>query len=225
MKDIICQLLRTAGVAFSTAAATAMLAGCSSELASFDDTYVPQSIDENFPITVVEQPLKLTLDASAGRLQPADVSEVTQFARSAALRATTPVTVGYSRGSKRAREAANQSAAILIREGIPRQSVLVTPYEGSEARVVLAFGTKMALTKPCGDWSQNLRGNQFNESGPNFGCAFQQNMAAMVADPNDFVRPKPMTPAQSASQSAAMQEYGNGTWTTPIVTSSSTSGQ
>lgn len=225
MSNVLFRMPRSAGTAAATAAVALLLVGCSSDLASFDDTYVPQSVEENFPITVVEKPLKLTLDATAGRIQQGDVNEVTRFARDAVARANTPVTVGYSAGSRQARLVANEAAGILVREGVQRQSVLVTPYEGNERRVVLAYGTRMAVTKPCGDWSENLRANQFNESGPNFGCSVRQNMAAMVADPSDFVHPKPVTPAQSVSQETAVQSYISGEWTTPVDTSGNTFGQ
>jgi len=205
--------LRSATVACVLGSMTALLAGCSPELASFDDTYVPASVEENFPIKVVERPVKLALDVTPGGLRPGDVNDVIQFARQAESRGATPVVVSYATGSKQSREAANQAAGILARQGIARHSIIVTPYDGTQNRVVLAFSTKVAETKPCGDWSQNMRANQFNDSGPNFGCAFQQNFAAMVANPEDLERPRPMTAAQSASQSSALKNYSDGTWT------------
>lgn len=213
----------TASVAL--AAAATMLAACTSELASFDDIYIPQSVEENFPITVVEQSAKLAIEAHAEGLRNSDMSELVRFGRQAAARATTPVTVGYSATSKHARQVANQAAEVVVRQGVPRGSVLVTPHDGRDGSVILVFGTKVAQSKPCGDWSENLRGNQFNGSGPNFGCTVQQNIAAMVADPSDLERPKPMTPTQSSSQSVALEAYNKGVWTTPTVTTTTASGQ
>ena len=214
---------RLASVALPAAAV--MLAACSSELASFDDTYVPQSVEETFPITVAEQSVKLTLESHADGLRKAEESEVIRFGQQAAKRATTPVTVGYPTGDRHARALANQVSALIIRQGVSRGSVLVTPHDGRGGLVILAFGMKVAQTKPCGDWSENLRGNQFNGSGPNFGCAVQQNMAAMIADPDDLERPRQMTPQQSSSQSAALEAYNKGTWTAPIVTTTTSSGE
>ena len=200
---------------------TAVLcAGCSQELASFDDNYVPQSIDENFPIKVVERPVRLSLEATPGGLRTKDANLVIDFARKAATAASTPVTVAYPAGSKLARQSANQAAGILVRQGVSRQAVIVTPKDGGTNEITLAFATKVAVTKPCGDWSQNMRGNQFTESGPNFGCAFQQNFAAMVANPEDLNRPQPSSPATSASQATAIDTYNAGKWTTPTTDTS-----
>lgn len=190
--------------------------GCSSELASFQDTYVPASVDENYPIKVVERPVQLTVEAASSGLQHADVKQVTRFGQAAAsARAATPVVVSYPAGSKIAKRAAGQAAGLIVRQGVARESVVLTPRDGKGNAVTMTFAKKVAQTRPCGDWSQNMRANQWNDSGPNFGCAFQQDFAAMIANPEDLERPRQMTPAMSAAQSAALAEYQAGQWTTP----------
>ena len=49
----------------------------------------------------------------------------------------------------------------------------------------------------------------------NFGCAQQQNLAAMVANPADLVRPQPMTPADGGRRADVIKKYsipGNTGW-------------
>lgn len=203
------------------AAAAVLSAGCAStELASFDDVHVPDSVGENYPIKVAERPVKLTFDAAPGGLRPSDFDQVTSFAQQASSRANTPVTVAYAARSKPAHLAANQAAQVLARQGVARPSILVTPQDSPGNVVTLAFGTKVAETKPCGDFSENLRGNQRNLSGPNFGCAFQQNVAAMIANPSDLQHRRAETPAYSAAQSKILDAYYAGTWLEPIEDSS-----
>lgn len=216
------RLASVAGVLIPT---LLLLAACSSDLASFDDTYVPQAVEENYPIKVVERPVKLQVQAKESGLQPADANQVIRFARKAAVRATTSVTIAYASGSRSGKQGAEQAAAIFVRQGVARSSIVMSPYGGWDNQVTLSVGMKVAETKPCGDWSQNLRGNQFNESGPNFGCAVQQNMAAMVTDPEDFEHSKPTTPAQMAGQSSALDSYNNGSWTVPVVSPDSITNQ
>ncbi|PZF78715.1 hypothetical protein DK847_02615 [Aestuariivirga litoralis] len=209
--------LRSRMAATGLLAATAVLsAGCSPNLASFDDVYVPQSVDENFPIKVVERSVKLTVPVTNGGLQAAEIGEISRFGRQARASATTPVTVSYPAGNKLARQVAGHAAGVLVKEGMARQAVLVTPYDGGGSNVTLTFARKVAETKPCGDWSSNMRGSQFNDSGPNFGCAFQQNFAAMIANPEDLQHPREMTPAWSAAQNPAMTKYLSGEWQAPI---------
>ena len=219
MFSIVHRLIQVVAPAALLATAS-LLSGCSQELASFDDTYVPASVEEKFPIEVVEKPVKLTVKAAPGGLNSSDASTVAHFGRDALSRATSPVTVAYSANSKQARAAANQAVAILARQGVPRESILVSQGAGAKGSVTLAFTTKRAQTKPCGAWPENLRPNQFNDSGNAFGCAVQQNIAAMVSKPEDFEASRPMTPVRSSSQNPALNRYNNGTWTAPTADSS-----
>lgn len=198
------------------AAGAGLLSGCSPELASFQDTYVPASVDENFPIKVVDRPVQLTVGTNPGGLIHGDAKQVGRFAQAAAAtRPPSPVVVSYPAGSKAARRAASQAAGLIAQQGVPRQSIIVTPRDGKGNAVTMTFAQKVTETRECGDWSENMRANQWNDNGPNFGCAFQQNFAAMIANPEDLVHARPMTPAMSAAQSAALDTYQTGKWTTP----------
>lgn len=195
----------------------ALLAGCSTELASFDDTYVPASVEENFPIKVVERPRSMTAKATANGVRPDDVPEIARFGREAAATAANPIAVHYASG-KAGQQSARQAAAILAQQGVPRHSIRLTP-GGNGNVLTLSYSARMAETKPCGAWPENLRANQFNESGTAFGCAIQQNIAAMVANPNDFDQARQMPPSLSAPQTPALNRHVDGTWTTPTADS------
>lgn len=212
--------------AMALLAATALLTfGCTSELASIDDTYVPSTVEENFPIRVVEQPVKLTISASTGKIGHADSTRLLGFSREAASKASTPITVSYPSGSKAAKLVADEAAARLAEAGVARRSILLTPREGKAPEVTLAFGRKVAETKPCGDWSQNIRSDQFNVDYPNFGCAFQQNFAAMVANPEDFQHMHAPGLASSEAQRPALDDYTKGTWQEPTTDTSGMANQ
>ena len=214
------RLHRKAATAALLVLTAALTFGCSPDLASFDDSYVPVSVDENFPIKVVERPVKLSLDVGPRGLQPLEAADVAGFARQAAARSSTPVLVSYASGSKSARNAADQATAILRQQGVKRQAILVTPHDGSANSVTLAFAVKATETKPCGNWSANMRSGQFNDNSPNFGCAFQQNFAAMVANPSDLQHPRTLDPAMSAAQAPGLDDYYSGAWTAPVNDSS-----
>jgi len=219
MSSIVQRLMQLAGPATFLVTAS-LLSGCSQELASFDDTYVPASVEENFPIKVVEKPVTLTVKAVPGGLQTSDVGKVVSFGREAASKSASPVTVTSSAGNKSAKAAVNQAVAILVRQGIPKGSILVTHGVSTNGSVTLGFVTKSAQTKPCGAWPENLRANQFNESGTAFGCAVQQNIAAMVSRPEDFEASRAMTSVRSSSQNPALDRYNDGKWTAPTSASS-----
>ena len=197
-----------------------LLAGCSQEYGTFDDEYVATSVDERYPIKVVDAPVKINVSAKAGSLRPEQLNSVINFAQDARGNATSIVSVTYASGSRSARNVAEQTVGVLVEQGVPRSMIRTSSYRGSAASVTLSFHRKVAVTKECGDWSENLRGNNYNEPYPNQGCALQNNMAAMVANPEDFETPHGMSPVQGAARSGAIKKYNTGAWTAPNTNSS-----
>lgn len=184
---------RRAAAAVLLALAAGSMAGCSNDFASFEDNYVPQTVEENFPIRVADRPQRLTIDVAYNGLQAGDTDEVARFARSAERDAASPVSITYPSGSKSARRAAEQAAAVMARNGVARSAISISHYDGASNVITLAYSSKVAVTKPCGTWSENLRTSYTNDDvGSNFGCAYQQNFAAMVANPEDFERAREM---------------------------------
>ena len=83
---------------------------------------------------------------------------------------------------------------------------------GSQEPIKLSFERKVAVTKECGDWSDNLASTYSNQPYRNFGCANQQNIAAMVANPEDFEQPRAMSPVLAGNRMQVMKIFvENGT--------------
>ena len=118
---------------------------------------------------------------------------------------------------------AQQAVAILVDQGVPSQMISTGSYSGSTALVALTFNRKVAVTAECGDWSENLGSKSSNGNYPNLGCAQQQNIAAMVANPQDFETPRTMTPVYGSARSTALKTYNAGEWTSTKSSSSNTS--
>jgi pilus assembly protein CpaD len=194
-----------------------LLAGCSQDFASVDDVYVPAMVEDRFPINVVERPVKLNVAAGSGALSAEDTRHLVSFARVAGQAGSSPVRVGYPASSAKARGVSQQAVRVLMAQGVPRSMIHVASYQGKSDLVSLSFTSKVAAMKPCGDWSKNIAANPENESPPDFGCSYQNNFAAMVANPDDFERPRTMGPATAASQMSAMDSYNSGRWSRPPI--------
>ncbi len=191
------------------------LAGCSQDFASVDDVYVPRTGQDRFPIQVVDMPVKMNITANSGKLPPGDVNRLSGFAHAAREDRTTPVSVTYPSGSKKAREVSQQAVKVLVHQGVPRSMIHTSSYKGKSDVVSLSFTRRVAATKPCGDWSRNLAENVKNDPYPNYGCTLQNNFAAMVANPEDFERPRTMSPSNAAGRMPGMDKYNSGEWTEP----------
>ena len=71
---------------------------------------------------------------------------------------------------------------LLVAEGAPVTSGQIGP---GQARVIIT--RTMASVPGCPDWSHTAESNGGNATNPNFGCAINSNLAAMVANPEDLI--------------------------------------
>lgn len=199
-------------------AGAALLSGCSQDQAGFEDVYTPVSAAERFPIDVVEQPVALKVAAGASKLSTSDANLIANLAAVAIRPASSPVTISYPVESRYGRKIADQAAKVLAGQGVPRARIRTAAYNGKAETVTLQLVTKVAATKPCGDWSENLANNFANKPYPNMGCAMQNNLAAMISNPEDLAHPRGMPPVQAAARSTALENYQSNEWTKPTVT-------
>lgn len=90
----------------------------------------------------------------------------------------------------------NPAVASVVRDLASRYGLMIadaapiTPgyIEPGQARVVI---TRASATVPgCPDWSAKSDMNYTNGISPNFGCATNSNLAAMIADPQDLLEGK-----------------------------------
>jgi len=77
-------------------------------------------------------------------------------------------------------------------------------------RAATTSASRTLSSAPCGDWSKDLSESASNLPGPDFGCATQQNIAAMVADPRDLLGPRDQGPADATRRTTVIGKYEKG---------------
>jgi len=100
----------------------------------------------------------------------------------------------------------------LIAMGAPAAAVRVVGYDAAEAPgapVKVGFLRYTAHVPQCGAWD-NITGTGGNGAYANFGCAITANMAAQVANPEDLLGPRAMTPADSGRRATVLDKYRRG---------------
>lgn len=80
--------------------------------------------------------------------------------------------------------------------------------EGSAIRV--GFARYEARPIKCGQRWENLTATRDNTVYENFGCAMAANIAAQVANPEDLLRPRDMTPADTGRRDTVVGKYRKG---------------
>lgn len=167
--------------------------GCRPMEPDIDDVYVPELHYERHPIEVASGTVRLEV-ATRGRLGAGQEDAIVRFAQEASAKGVNQVIVQRPRGGTAADATAGRVTNILIGHGVAPQTIVHERYaSGKGAPVILSYRSAFAVTNECGDWSDNLTHTGLNEPPVNFGCAQQHNIAAVVANPQDFVTPRTMT--------------------------------
>jgi pilus assembly protein CpaD len=196
-------------------AIAALLSGCANR-----DSVVVGSIPDdyrtNHPIVISEKDQKLDLPVAAS------AKGMTQTQRQALLgffdtydRSAAPVlTIAVPSGSVNeiaARAAARDFARLANASGIRSSRIAVASYQASSAEVSapvrLVFTSIRAHTDKCGRWPEDVLETTENKHYANFGCSYQNNLAAQVANPTDLLGPRKRTTIDAENRSEVIDVY------------------
>lgn len=178
---------------------------------------VPDDYRTNHPIMIAEK--QRTLDLAVGSSdRGATVSQrtaiegfLTNYDKSAAPVLNIMVPDGAS-NSVAASDAARDFASIAHKNGVPDSRVVITGYQAGSAEVAapvrLSFTAIAAQTDKCGRWPEDiLANNRGNKHYANFGCSYQNNLAAQIADPNDLLGPRKPSEIDAEDRGAVIDDY------------------
>jgi pilus assembly protein CpaD len=102
---------------------------------------------------------------------------------------------------------------VLLAAGVSAKQVDFRVYRASgeqTAPIRIAFSRVAGRTASCDPWPDQMASTGENRHYYNYGCASQQNLAAMVANPLDLLYPRGMTPADAARRAAVLDKYRKG---------------
>lgn len=101
----------------------------------------------------------------------------------------------------------------LVTLGAPGARVRVVgfnPTGPDDDTIRVGFLRYEAEPLKCGERWENLTATRNNKPYDNFGCALAANIAAQVANPEDLVRPRDMTPADAGRRGQVFDKYRKG---------------
>jgi len=174
--------------------------------------------NERHPIAVKqgEALLDLSISRNARGLSSAQWGQLYGYLNGYRERGTGNLVIKAPTGGANEKAAARAYSDVrhaLRRAGISPRDVVLEPYFASydpAAPLRLSYLEYIAEGPDCPDWSENLARDPGNLPSPNMGCAMQKNLAAMVADPQDFLYPHPEMPRPSERRDVVWGKYVKG---------------
>ncbi|HEY5080735.1 MAG TPA: CpaD family pilus assembly protein [Bauldia sp.] len=209
---------RRLGIAAIAAGGLALaLAGCARDV---DTATTTAALSDDYrvthPISLQEQiaTLDVPVTIDSARLTEGEKSNILFFAQSYLASGTAIVAVVAPSGSPNqaaARNIAGQVEDTLRTAGVPSRAIASRVYRADPhdrvAPVRLAYNRVVAATDPCGPWPDLVTDTKQNRHYESYGCAGQQNLAAMVANPLDLLYPRGMTPPDATRRATVLGKY------------------
>ena len=174
---------------------------------------------ERHPISVRTGTVELKIEVlrHMARLGRGQRMKVSSFAEKYKSIGAGPLSISVPRGAINEMAASNvvdDVSQMMLALGIPAGAVNITDYPADPGMrnppLILKYQRYYASPSACGNWPGNLAADFENKPYPNFACANQNNLAAMVANPRDLIAPRTMTPVDSRRRMVVYDKYIKG---------------
>jgi len=201
------------------ALASVALTGCASGRDSITVGSVPDDYRTRHPIVInqVEQTLDVAIASGVHRLDRPTQSNIEAFANEFAGSGGGVIVVLEPAGS------ANSQSVIKVRDdiitaieagGVQRHQIAIQTYDASQhaaaAPLRLSYHAVDAQVAECGNWYEDLASNPENKQYHDFGCSTQANLASIIANPNDLMGPRAVSPIDPIQRATVIQNWQEG---------------
>lgn len=200
----------------SMAALVAVVSGCANR-DNVSTGSLPDDYRTRHPIVVGEQEKSIDIPIATGAttLTRGQSEVIAGFVSGYSTSASGTFRVIIPRGARNdaaAMVTGREIRKLVARHGVPARKLVVESYSAVDpaeaAPIRLSYFAITASTSACGQWPEDLVVNTYgNKNYYNFGCATQNNLAAQIADPNDLLGPRRVTPADATQRGQALERY------------------
>ncbi|HEX9448561.1 MAG TPA: CpaD family pilus assembly lipoprotein [Dongiaceae bacterium] len=187
-----------------------ILAGCQSHMkyADYDPHYA-------FPTTAVKKTAYLDLaPLQQGHVTALDSRRIDDFITAYHQQGEAPLWVTITAPSVNdpvGRRMASDAAVMLQKRGIRANEIRLFINESTvHAGPQLAFPIYVVMGRECGHWRTPVDQDSQGQNTDNFGCAVQQNIDVMAANPRDLLMPSPSSGRDSARSWMVVDNYHQG---------------
>lgn len=177
---------------------------------------IPDDYRTNHPISLAEQEehLDVLVGASDKSISLAQKSVIQGFVAQYMSNGSGPVQIMLPQGGTNAAAAQRvhgDIVAALRKGGVQAGYIVTTSYAAPSADsanpVRIAYRALAASTTPCGKWPDDLSKDTENKHYADFGCSYQNNLAAMIANPADLLGPRALSQVDAAKRGEIIKKY------------------
>ncbi len=206
---------RAGGAVAVTLLSAALLSGCANTH-SITVGSVPDDYRTNHPIVISEkeQVIDIPVGMSTRNMTEQQRTALEGFLEGYDHHAAPPVLVLVPSGSANAAAAYDVSGdfiEVMKRLGIPKSRVYVQPYQVDQpeasAPIRVSYAAMRANVGPCGRWPDDILNDAENKHYADFGCSYQNNLAAQIANPSDLLGPRRPTSIDPENRANALTQY------------------
>lgn len=196
-------------------AVAALLAGCAKR-DSITVGAVPDDYRTNHPIVIAEKNEKIDLPVGAGDrgMTGSQRDTLLGFLDGYDKSAAPTLTISIPSGSANeiaATAAGRDFARLAIASGISRNRIVITTYQSASAEasapIRVAYVSVKAQTDRCGRWPEDLMQTSENKHYADFGCSYQNNLAAQIANPTDLLGPRKQSDIDAENRGEVIDVY------------------
>lgn len=176
---------------------------------------IPDDYRTNHPINIAEQEqfLDVPVGSSDRDISLAQRQVIQGFTVGYRNSGSGPVQIALpSSGTNAAasKRVAPSIAAALRKGGVPAGAIVMTNYaapSGAASPVRVSYRMVSASTEQCGKWTDDLTKTTENKHYEDFGCSYQNNFAAQLANPADLIGPRNMSQIDAAQRDNVIKDY------------------
>lgn len=188
---------------FAAVAVVALLSGCAT-----DTVHQPYGQVHPIGVEATSQMLELPADGDLSTEQEARLEE---FARLYLATADGQLTIAYPKEQERVGSRAARDLDRLLRaRGVDRARIRRGAYSAEtdgDRGIVLSFSSTAAYGAACPDFLGDPTRHSDNGTPRYYGCATQNNLAAMIERPTDLLEPRAVTPADARRRQLVLENY------------------
>jgi pilus assembly protein CpaD len=179
--------------------AIALLSGCTMhQRDSVIVGSVPDDYRTNHPIVISERAEVLDIPVGIGQdgMTNAQRTSIEGFLANYDKSAAPAITIMVPSGSANevvAGYVAGELAHVIVKNGIPDYKIVTAAYAADPnvaAPIRITYAAMRASVGKCGRWPGDLMDHAENRHYANFGCSYQNNLAAQIANPADLLGPR-----------------------------------